>query len=277
MIRERYNSNTGHVEYLFEFEIRLSFTEEKENWQDSIDHYIDEMSEDELKTLQLYSCDFCTLDILDLQIETEFVNKKIKVTVLSPNHSFDEVICLKNNRHYGGHIPQTLLNFVKSDINGQLSDGVGEDEQGQIEYKGEICDVYFAELITEESTNENKCYFDTKCLCSKEERKELDELYTLYKEASRNLDKKAFEIATYYYDNKIEELGKEFIHPKGWHWKGLEKCHVTKLDKSSCYLDQTDDKMWHYYVTFKTEKEKSIFGSNSMPVEKFLKIKENNK
>ena len=206
MIRERYNSDTGHVEHLFEFEIRLWFTEEKENWQDSIDHYIDEMSEDELKTLQLYSYDFCTLDILDLQIKTEFINKRIKVTVLSPSHSFDEVICLKNNRHFGGYIPQTLLNFVKANINGQLSDGVGENEQGQIEYKGEIWDVDFAELITEEPTNENKRYFDTKCFCSKEERKELEELYLLYREASRNLDKKALEIASNYYDNNSIKL-----------------------------------------------------------------------
>jgi hypothetical protein len=272
MITSQYNSQTGHTEYLFEFEIRLSFTED---WKNQIEHYIDEMSEDELKTLELFSYDFVDLGILDLQIKTEFVNKRVKVTVLSPSHRFDEVICLKNSSRYYGYIPQTLLNFVKDDINGQLSDGVGENEQGHIKYKGEIYDVYFDELITEEPTNENNCYFDIKYLCSKEERKELDELYILYKKASENLDMRVSEIATKYYNDKIEELGKEFIHPKDRCWKGIEKCHVIKLGKHPRYLYQTANKMWDYYVIFRSEEGK--FFDNFMPVEEFLKIKENDK
>lgn len=83
----------------------------------------------------------------DVQMEVIYEKGNYIVTLVS-DKPFDTIV--RNNRYYSSNDQWeeiTLKEAVIRFIEGCISDGIGENEIGQIVYQGETCDVWLGELI----------------------------------------------------------------------------------------------------------------------------------
>jgi hypothetical protein len=77
-------------------------------------------------------------------------NKGYYIVTLVSDKPFDTIV--KNNRYCDSNRPWeevTLEEAVVRYIKGCLSDGIGENPIGYIEYQGEVCDVWMIEKLIE--------------------------------------------------------------------------------------------------------------------------------
>lgn len=123
------------------------------DWLDRTDGYT-KGSEDYIWQQKLMSYNGFTNE--DVTMSAEFKNGKLNVALVTDKNWND----MRDVNYYGDKsFSMSLLDCVKNVINGQLSDGIGENELGSIVYKDEKYDIWLAEIECDDELEENRIYF----------------------------------------------------------------------------------------------------------------------